>query len=238
MAYDKSSGCAVFAVATVTLLLAIGCLGQTPSQTQPEERHQDHSCTVDAAATLATFALPAGEDRNNFDKAGWGLQAGGGFAVSRSAEPDRGNSWYVTANFMYEKFKANAKALGKASSENSVLANVTSAHGSFPAVTIDPTFRHSFNRRFGFYAGGGFGWLKRSISFNGVNVTTSTLLYLNSITLDRLASNSGVFDIGAGVNAAPGKLGGFMLFAEARVYHGLAINSGSTLVPLSLGVRW
>jgi hypothetical protein len=236
MAYDKSSSCAVFAVATLVLLLAVGCLGQDSPQNPPEERVQDHSCTVGAAAT---FAIPAGEDRNNFDKAGWGLQAGGGFAVARSAEPDHGNSWYVTANFMYEKFKANAAALGKASAENyPQLAKVTSAHGSFPAVTIDPTFRHAFSRRLGFYAGGGFGWLRRSISFNGANLTTSTLLYPNNITLDRLHSNSGVFDIGGGVNVSPRKLGGFMLFAEARVYHGLAINSGSTLVPLSLGVRW
>ncbi len=236
MAYDKSPSCAVFEVATLVLLLTVGCLGQDSAQNLPEDRVQDHSCTVAAAAT---FALPAGEDRNNFDKAGWGLQAGGGFAVARSTEPDHGNSWYVTANFMYEKFKANAKALGLASSENyPQLQNVTSAHGSFPAVTIDPTFRHAFNRRWGFYAGGGFGWLRRSIGFDGANVKMSTLLYPNSITLDRRASNSGVFDIGGGVNVAPRKLGGFMLFAEARVYHGLAINSGSTLVPLSLGVRW
>jgi hypothetical protein len=29
-----------------------------------------------------------------------------------------------------------------------------------------------------------------------------------------------------------------MVYLEARVYHGLAINNGTTLVPVSVGVRW
>jgi hypothetical protein len=239
MACEKSSGRAVGAVAVSVLLVAIGCLGQESSQKPPEERVLNHSCTVDAAATVGTFLLQLGEDRKNFDDAGWGVQAGGGFEVARSSEPYHGNSWYATANFMYQKFKVNGKALGMASAENNPqLQNVTSAHGGFPAVTIDPTFRHFFSRTWGFYAGGGFGWLGRDISFNGANIKMSTLLFPNNATLQRLSSNSGVLDIGGGVNISPRKLGGFMVFAEARAYHGLAINSGDTLLPISVGVRW
>jgi hypothetical protein len=53
-----------------------------------------------------------------------------------------------------------------------------------------------------------------------------------------VASDSGVFDGGAGVTFSPPHAGDFMLFAEGRFYKGLAINSASELVPLSVGVRW
>jgi hypothetical protein len=232
MAYQKLSSCALVAVAA--LLLFFGIDGSAQESSDNQQPPHDHSCTVDAAGA---FALPKGKDEQNFDKLGWGLQAGGGFAVTRSDEPDRGNSWYITGNFMYEKFKANAAALLAAEKANHTqLANATAAHGGFTTVTLDPTFRHAFSRRFGFYGSGGFGWLRRGIGFNGAN--PATLLLSGSISLDRLASNSGVFDLGGGTNFGPRKIGGFMLFAEARVYRGLAINNASTLVPLSLGLRW
>lgn len=219
--------CRYVVVAVAALLLVLGC------DCGAQERAQDHSCTVHAAGALA---LPEGKDGNNFEK-GWGFQAGGGFAISRPAEPDRGNSWYITGNFMYQKFRATSAALAEAKAANPTqLANATSAHGGFSAVTLDPTIRHAFGRRYDVYGVGGVGWLRRGVGFNGAN--PGTLLHSNGFTLDRLASNSGVFDLGGGVNFSPNALGGFMLFAEARVYRGLAINSGSTLVPLSLGIRW
>jgi hypothetical protein len=225
MAYEKTSRRSVVAVAALLLLLAIDCRAQEPSQ--------DHSCTVDAAGA---FAFPAGKDGHNFDT-GWGLQAGGGFAVSRNAGSGRGNSYYITGNFMYNKFKATAAALELAKTANPTqLANATSAHGAFSAVTLDPVVRHAFDRRLSVYGSGGFGWLRRGVGFNGAN--PATLLQSNGFTLDRLHSNSGVFDLGGGANFGLSKNGGLMLFAEARVYRGLAINSGSTLVPISVGVRW
>jgi len=232
MAYEKPFGCWVFAVATLVLLIGIDSRAQGSSDNQ--KLRQDHSCTVGAAGA---FAFPQGEDGQNFDKLGWGVQAGGGFAVTGNDDPDHGNRWYVTGNFMYEKFRANAAALNAAKAANPTqLANATSAHGGFTTVTLDPTFRHAFSRRYGMYMSGGFGWLRRGIGFNGAS--PGTLLQSGSISLDRVASNSGVFDLGGGLNFAPKQLGGFMLFAEARVYRGLAINNGSTLVPLSVGIRW
>jgi hypothetical protein len=155
----------------------------------------------------------------------------------RQAEPDRGNSFFITANFMYQKFGATAAALTLAKMANpKELANATSAHGAFSAITIDPTIRHAFNRRIGVYASGGFGWLRRSVGFDGAN--PATLLQSNGISLDRLSSNSGAFDAGGGVNFGLTKNGGLMAFAEVRVYRGLAINGGSTLVPISFGIRW
>ena len=157
--------------------------------------------------------------------------------MRRLAEPGHGNDYFITANFMYEKFSATAAALLTAQKLNPTqLANATSAHGNFSAVTLDPTVRHPFNRRFSLYALGGFGWFRRGVGFNGAN--PATLIQSNGATLDRLAASSGVFDIGGGANIGLSKNGGIMLFAEARIYRGLAINSGTTLVPLSFGVRW
>jgi hypothetical protein len=226
MADKNPSGCAIVAVATLVLLLASSCRAQG--------QRQDHTCTVHAAGS---FAIPEGNDRQNFDKAGWGFQAGGGFAVTRQTETDRGWRWFITSSFAYEKFKANAAALAQAKMSNPAqLSNATSAHGGFSAVTLDITPRYTFDHRGSFYLLGGFGWLRRGIGFKGVN--PGTLLQSNGLTLDRLASNSGVFDAGIGSNHGLTKNGGVMLFVEARVYRGMAVNGGSTLVPISLGVRW
>ena len=224
MAYQRPAGCAVVAFAALSFLLAIDCSAQV--------QRQDHSCTAEAAGS---FVFPEGNDGQNFVN-GWGLRAGGGFAVSQ-ARGRSGVSYYITANYMYEHLKATVAALDIAKMANPTeLANATSAHGSFSAVTIDPTIRYAFNRRLGVYGSGGFGWFRRGVGFDGVNPATLLQSYGN--TLDRLSSNSGAFDIGAGGNVGLTKRGGLMLFAEARLYHGTAINSGTMLVPISLGVRW
>jgi hypothetical protein len=226
MALDKPNHYGLVVLVILLWLMLVDCHAQ--------QERQDHSCTFDVAGA---FATPKGEDGNNFDKGGWGVQAGGGFAISLPKESDRGNSYFITANFMFEKFKATAAALALAKESNPTqLANATSAHGAFTTVTLDPTVRHSFGRRFNIYGLGGFGWMRRGVGFNGAN--PATLLQSNGVSLDRLDSDSGVFDFGAGANFAPRKLGGFMLFVEGRVYRGLAVNGGSTLLPLSLGVRW
>jgi hypothetical protein len=227
MSYERRSRNAVIAVAALLLFFpGIGARAQEPPQ--------DHSCTVHAAGA---FALPHGKDGQNFDKLGWGFQAGGGFAVTKQEDPDHGWRFFLTSSFLYQKFKANAAALNLAKKTNPTeLAKATSAHGGFSAVTVDLIPRYTWSRRNSLYFVGGFGWLRRGIGFNGAN--PGTLLQSNADSLDRLASNSGVFDAGVGVDRGLRENGGLKLFAEGRVYRGLAINGGSTLVPISLGVRW
>jgi hypothetical protein len=220
-----------FRFAVVVVVAALVPL--LPRYCPAQEVTQDHSCTVDVGGPLA---FPAGSDGHNFDH-GWGFQAGGGFAVSRSPERGHGNSFFITANFMFYKFRATDAALATAKSENpGQLSGATSAHGSFSAVTIDPTFRHSFNRRIAVYGSGGFGWFHRGIGFTGTN--PGTLLHPNGGSLDRLSSDSGVYDLGIGVNIGLRKNGGLMIFTEGRMYHGAAVNSGTILVPISVGIRW
>jgi hypothetical protein len=206
-------------------ILAISCAAQVIPQ--------DHSCTVNFAGQAA---IPSGEEGNNFNS-GWGFQAGGGFAVFRPSEPGRGAAVYITANFMYDRLAATGAALTQAkTAEPTQLASATSAHGSFSAVTLDPTVRYSTSARLSFYGSGGFGWFRRAIGFNGAN--PETLTESNGITLGRLGANSGVFDLGGGLSFGLTPKGGLMLYAEARVYRGVTVNSGTTIVPLSVGVRW
>lgn len=220
------------AIAGVGLLIPIGCHAQDQSP-PPQAEAQDHSCTVDVAYDYRAF--PAGRDGGNFTS-GQGFQAGGGFAVTRPAEPDRGARLYLTANFMYERLSATGNALAQATAASTALVSATSAHGNFFAATFDPTVRYFINRRTNLYLVGGFGWFRRGVVFNGPSVTTLT--QSGAPSLDKLAANSGVFDVGGGVNFGLTQNGGPMIYAGARVYRGLATNSGTTLVPLSVGVRW
>ncbi len=223
MAYPKRIGKAARA-ASALVLLAIQSYAQTP----PE----DHSCTVDVAGA---FASPFGKDGHNFTT-GWGFQAGGGFAVTRHAEPAHGAILYVTVNYMYNRLDASTSGLAQTIAADKQLASATSAHGSFSAVTLDPTVRFPVNLRTSLYLSGGFGWFRRGIGFNGAN--PASLTQSSGFTLDRLATNSGVFDLGGGVNFGLTRRGGLMLYAEARVYRGLTVNAGTTLLPISIGIRW
>jgi hypothetical protein len=217
----------VCAVVVGLLLVSVHrCIAQEPAR--------DHSCTVQAAGI---FASPEGSDGQNFNRLGWGFQGGGG--VTFSAPPPRsgGWQWFITANYMYNRFETTTKALDAAKAANSTqLGNATGAHGRFSAVTLDLTPRYVVPERHNFYLTGGFGWLRRGIGFTGAN--PGTLLQSSEPSLDRLSSNSGVFDLVVGSSTSPPAFHGLMVFAEARVYRGLAINSGSTLVPISVGVRW
>jgi hypothetical protein len=216
-----------------TLLAAVSLAILMASTCRAQERPPDHSCSIDAAAI---FSIPTGSDGHNFRK-GWGFQTGGGIAVHRSPEGDLGNNFYVTAHYVYQKLHATGAALGVAKAANPAqLANATAAHGGFSAATLDLAYRRSWKRAWGVNVSGGFGWLRRDIGFNGAN--PETLLSPSSISLDRLSSNSGVFDIGFGPTLKITRSGAWAVFAEVRFYRGMAINSGSSLVPISVGIRW
>ena len=211
------------------LFLAILGLGQNTSQ----EKARDHSCSAHIAGE---FVKPSGEDGSNFNT-GWGLQAGGGFAVSQNIETGRGVQWFVTANYMYAKLNATAGALAFAKTQDPAqLANATSAHGSFSVLTIDPVVRFPMRDWASLYALAGFGWLRRGIGFNDAN--PANLIQSSASSLARLSSNSGVFDFGGGINFSLSRPSGLMPYVEVRFYHGAAINSSTTLVPVSFGVRW
>jgi hypothetical protein len=216
----------------IVLSAALSMTSPQCAAQSPPEPPEDHSCTVHAAGA---FTRAFGKDGKNFNT-GWGFQAGGGFAVSRPPEHGRGTSVFITANFMFDQLGATTSALEQAKSSNAALATATSARGKFYATTLDPTFRFSRNRRTSLYLLGGFGWFGRAVDFSGADA--GTLTQSAGTPLGKSALNSGVFDAGAGVNVSLTKRGGPMLYAELRVYHGVAANGATSLLPFSLGIRW
>jgi hypothetical protein len=205
-------------------LLALHCAAQEPAL--------DHSCTINAAWE---YSVPFGQDGNNFKKGPAGFQAGGGFEVKWSSEPHPRLALYLTANFMYDRLTATGSAV-----KMSNVTGASSAHGSFSAVTFDPTVRYQFFKgnivKSSVYFSGGYGWFRRGVAIDGPG--TETLNQSSTSTLEKLTANSGALDAGVGVNFGITKRGALMVYAEARAYRGLAINSGTTLVPVSVGVRW
>jgi hypothetical protein len=137
---------------------------------------------------------------------------------------------------MFDQLGSTASALTQATFNNAALASATSARGKFYATTLDPTFRFPLNRRANLYLLGGFGWFRRSVEFSAAN--PGTLTQSAGTPLAKSVLNSGVFDAGGGVNVGLRKRGGPMLYIELRLYHGLAANSATMLLPLSVGVRW
>jgi hypothetical protein len=195
---------------------------------------EDHSCTLNAAGG---FSAPFGKDGGNFNTGGIGFQGGGGFAVTPAVKPLKGVVLFLTANLAYDRLQATTAALSAAKTANQAqLGNATSAHGSFSAVTFDPTVRYPLTVRTSLYLSGGFGWFRRGVSFNGED--SAALLNPGSASLGKAATNSGVIDAGGGVNFGLTHRGGVMFYADARIYRGLAVNSGTTLMTASFGVRW
>lgn len=198
------------------------------TQCHAQDAPQDHSCSVNVGGA---FVTPFGSDGKNFNT-GWGFQGGLGFAVTRPVEPRHGVRLYLLFDYMYDRLDATSAALTAAHGA----ASATAAHGSFSAVTFDPTLRFPVSPRASLYLSGGFGWFRRGVRFNSAN--PATLTQPAGFTLERLAVNSGAFDAGGGVNFGLTRNGGVMLYAEGRVYRGFAVNGGTTLLPLTFGVRW
>jgi hypothetical protein len=67
-------------------------------------------------------------------------------------------------------------------------------------ILLNSIVRYRLSPGLGLYASGGFGWFRRSVDFN--TASSTTLLPSGASTLDRVASNSGVFDGGAGLITA------------------------------------
>jgi outer membrane scaffolding protein for murein synthesis (MipA/OmpV family) len=219
-------------VATWAVAISAAALLMTPAQCRAQDPAQDHSCTIGAAVVAASW--PKGDDGRNFHTSHEGFQVGGGFQVWTNRQK-RGSRLFVTANYMFQKFTATRAALSDAKMADAKdLANATSAHGTFSAGTLDLTYRYVLNRHWSFYGSGGFGWFRRSVGFSGAS--PGTLQQPSGASLLRRGSDSGVFDLGGGVNFDVHW--GLMAFAEVRVYHGAAINSSTTLLPLSVGFRW
>ena len=135
MTYPKTLKCVTVAI---VMLMALAINGRA------QDSSPDHSCSANIAAGPV---WPHGKDGSNFNM-GWNLQAGGGFAVSHSREPNHGYRWYVNVNYLYAKLEATKAALATAIAlDPTQLTSETSAPGSFSAVKVDPTLRRRLRIR-------------------------------------------------------------------------------------------
>lgn len=219
------------------IALGVAVILGVPAQCLAQDDAAFHSCTLNLGGGWAPVS---GSDANSLD-AGWNFQAGGGFALTSGPAPSHRWSAFITANFMFDRLGVSSAALQQARNLNPTnigLLEANSARAKFFSTTLDPTFRFPVAKAVSIYAFAGFGWFRRSLEFTGVS-NQGVLLQPGGPAVFSSGGNSGAYDAGLGANLRlPRRTGGLMLYAEARVLHGLAINRATTLVPVSVGIRW
>ncbi|HXE14844.1 MAG TPA: porin family protein [Bryobacteraceae bacterium] len=116
------------------------------------------------------------------------------------------------------------------------------------SFTVDPTFRFPLFGSVQGYALFGGGWMRRTVQFTKPTLAQITifdpwwgyygpaLIPVNQI-LGSVSSNAGVVEFGAGMNIPLPRMSA-KLFIEGRYMHGYTENSPTTIVPLTVGLRW
>jgi hypothetical protein len=224
------SGPARFLLSRVAYIVAI--LG-IPAAGHAQEFSDSHSCTVNAGWAWSSVQ---GTDQGTFNGGAKDFSVGAGIGP----RPQQGQSWRVlgTVNFFFEDLGVTRQAIDNAKILNPLNLGLLQANGGSGkayGVSLDPQVRFGNLKHFKFYAFGGFGWFRESSGFTISG--ESNLLQPGSHTVYSTHSSSGSVDGGVGVNIKPWRAGA-MPYLEARVIHGLAINSSLVLVPLSVGIRW
>ncbi|MGO4885816.1 MAG: hypothetical protein ACLP59_34095 [Bryobacteraceae bacterium] len=172
-------------------------------------------------------------------RGGWDLLGGGGVAVTRWSHHRR---WrlYATGNFMFAHLGVTNWAINQAKSANAMntaFEGVLGAKARFYSATFDPTVRIELPRGFSFYLLGGFGWFKRSVDFTG-DANQGILIEPAAPSVLKPSCNSAAVDGGAGLNHLLHGQRSAMVFVEARYLHGLGGNRATSLMPVSVGIRW
>ena len=195
-----------------------------------------HTCTVNAGGAWTQLE---GSDRQNFPSGWKNFQAGVGFAVTPVSLREGRWSVFVTADFLFDgmKFRNGVLNTAQVNPTNLGLISATGGRASFYSTTLDLNVRSAPVKGVSFYAIGGFGWLRRDLVFTGAS-NEGSLLQPTGPAVFESNGNSGAFDGGAGVQWRMPGARGLMVYLEGRAIHGLAVNHGTTLVPISVGVRW
>jgi hypothetical protein len=209
--------------------------------------------------------LPAGRDGWKFRRltldfgGGWTRTQGGGLSTGinfrggvgwrLSPQPHRyddiGNAlrarhWsvYVVGEFAFTDAGLTKAGLQQQIQLNSSLSSATSATARYYTGTADPTFRYCvLNCRVTFYGLGGFGWMRRTVEFDGPPTATSPVG--SNAKIASFDYHSPAYEAGSGVTFGPFRpTEGITYYVEWRRLQGFGSNGGSTLWPISFGVRW
>lgn len=194
------------------------------SLAQEEEHHF-------TASIGGGFTAITGADAGKLDHGG-NVQAGAGYFFNRY--------FGVTGNFMFNDLGITGGELAR--------LNEPDGNARVYTFTVDPTLRVRLNSRVNVYALAGGGYLRRTVQFTQPTVAQTLvfdpwwgyfgpgLIPVNQV-LGTFSSNSGAFDVGAGINIRPATTG-LYLFIESRYIRGFTSNSDTSLVPIVFGVRW
>jgi hypothetical protein len=211
----------------VALLIASACHAQDPPTM--------HWCTFNFGAG----GTPTTPGDSSGLSAGWNFQAGAGFVTRLNPKGPRMWTLLITPAFLYDGMGVTGDALNQAKNLNPTdikLLQANSAQARFYSAALDLKFLTPLSAGgLQFYGLAGFGWLRRTVDFSGVS-TEGVLLQPGTPAVFQTQGNSASYDLGIGAYYRIGRT--WMLYVEGRRVHGLAVNSGITLLPLTIGVRF
>jgi opacity protein-like surface antigen len=189
---------------------------------------EDHHFTAHIGGGLTTIT---GRDAGRLDHGG-NLQIGAGYYFNRF--------FGITGNFMFNQLGITGRELLRLS--------VPDGNGRAYTFTVDPTLRLPLGQHWSAYLLAGGGYLRRTIEFTEPTLAQTfifdpwwgylgpALVPVNQI-LGSVSSNAGAFDVGAGINI-PLPVPRLHVFLESRYVHGFTDKSNTSIVPITLGIRW
>jgi hypothetical protein len=203
-------------------------LGLTGFSFGQSDESADHPITFHVGGG---FTAITGRDAGKLDHGG-NFEVGAGHFFNRY--------FGVTGTFMFNQLGITGRELA--------LLNEPDGNARTYTVTVDPTLRIPMRHGWNAYVLAGGGYMRRTVQFTQPTVAQTfvfdpwwgyvgpALVPVNQI-LGTFTSNSGVFNIGGGINFPLARTRSH-LFIESRYVHGFTSNSNTMLVPINFGFRW
>ena len=176
------------------------------------------------------FTAVTGDISNRLDNGGH-FQGGAGYNLNRFLS--------IGGTFSYHALGVTRSALQAAQQPD--------GNGRVYTFTVNPKLTYPLG--FGnFYVLAGGGWLRRTVEFTRPTIASTVifdpffgffrpvLVPANQI-LGSVSQNAGVWDVGGGMNFDLPRTRA-KLFWEVRFYSGLTSGQHTTLVPITVGLRW
>ena len=177
------------------------------------------------------FTTSTGRLSNDLDYGG-NLEAGGGFNFNQYLG--------VLGTFSFQSLGVTRSALDR--------LNEPDGNSRIYTLTVDPKISFPMGSRTNFYILGGGGWLRRTVEFTQPVIAPTYVFdpwwgYIGPIyvsanqVLGSVSQSAGVWDVGGGVNVRL-RNSGWKVYVQARYYDGLTNNAHTSIVPITVGLRW